>query len=857
MAHVLHPAVTSPAPAASAGLEDAYGNAMPRRRRLLLSGVITGLALVGVAGALARQQYDDARQSAVDNARARVVLASAMIDSYFGGELSTLSAIAQSPPVLSGDVDAMHAYFRRVQPPGGAEFGGGLGWADRNGSFVASSGAAPERMLNVSDRSYFKAVMTTGSPFVSEGIASRRTHRRVIVMAVPTRDAAGRLTGVLAGALYTDGFQINSGSLDLGFDGLAVLDRNGRAVLDGFTRPRNGALQRELRSQQVGLFSNVRGLDGKAGHLVAFATAQVPAWTIAIDRPRADVFAAAWRGLMLDLALLGAAAAIAFGLMGRQLLRARREAEDRSARARQRGELSHAFSAASLAGEVASGLASGLEAAFPGAVAIVALEAEDRLGLRLAAIGTASPWPVSDAAADLVVAQIATRVHESGFPLAIEAETRFLGDLPQLHGALGGACRSLYAAPLRMRGARPAGALCLLFPDERTLDEAELAHLAWSAGETAQALARTRSYEHEHAVATSLQRSLLSQELPQIEGVELLGHYEAGSAGLEIGGDWYDVIRTADGSLLISVGDVAGHGLTAAVLMGQMRNAFRAYAFDHRSPAEVLRRMRRHVTGEAMATALCMRFDPYTRELAYASAGHPPSLLVAGDGSGVSRLDQACAPPLGYVEADAIQEATTMLAAGGTVVAYTDGLVERRDWSLDDGIDLLADVLASSTAEPAEEVAARMVHEVARRVGSGDDMAFLIVRANDVPGRLEVELSGDPLELAGLRRRLRTWLELRGLSEDEREDAVLSISEACNNAIEHGYGGQPGTIGLTIDHTGAALQITVEDHGSWRPPVPHPERGLGIWIMQSVMQEASLEHQPGRTRVVLSRQLAP
>ena len=82
----------------------------------------------------------------------------------------------------------------------------------------------------------------------------------------------------------------------------------------------------------------------------------------------------------------------------------------------------------------------------------------------------------------------------------------------------------------------------------------------------------------------SLQRSLLSQDLPEIEGVELLGRYQAGSAGLEVGGDWYDVVRRCDGIVHITVGDVAGRGISAAVLMGQMRNAFRAYAYDHTRP---------------------------------------------------------------------------------------------------------------------------------------------------------------------------------------------------------------------------------------------------------------------------------
>ena len=378
----------------------------------------------------------------------------------------------------------------------------------------------------------------------------------------------------------------------------------------------------------------------------------------------------------------------------------------------------------------------------------------------------------------------------------------------------------------------------------------------WYAEEAAQALVRARSFEHEHAVAVSLQRGLLSEELPAIEGVDLLGHYEAGSAGLEVGGDWYDVVRRSDGIVQISVGDVAGRGLAAAVLMGQMRNAFRAYVYDHSSPAEVLRRMQRHVTGDAMATAVCIALDPYTRRLTYASAGHPPSLLLSGGSGGtVSRLDGAGAPPLGFAAADDFREAEVEFAQDATVVAYTDGLIERRDCSLDVGIDLLAGVLSSSAGLASGMLGDRIVREVAARVGSGDDIAFLVVRAAGVPARMDIEIPADPALLGGLRRRLRTWLALRGLSEEEREDAVLSISEACNNAIEHGYGGAARAIHLTLDHRGGILEIAVEDRGTWRPPVPDPERGRGIEIMRAVMHHTSIEHDAGRTRVLLTQVL--
>ena len=831
---------------------DAFDNVLPFRRRVLLGAFVAGLALVSVAGGLAWHQYDDARASAVKDASARVVLAAAMVDSYYSGELTTLSTIAEAPPVIARDTVAMRAYLRRVQPRTGGPFGGGVGWIDRTGIYRVSSTASPALGQSVADRSYFKSVMATDAPFVSEGISARSSKRRIIVLAVPTHDARGNITGILAGALLVKKFDLRAGTDDLGFRGLAVLDRQGRAVFDDSGPPANTALARELRERQVGLLESSRGLNGRDDHLVAFATASLPGWPIVIDRPRADIFAAARRALFLELALTAAAAGIVFCLIGWLLLRARREADRQSARARQRGDLSHALGVASVAADVSAGLAAVLATAYPDGLSVVALEAEDRLGLQVAAVGGSELC--GSLAPDLITAHPTTVAYESGSAFAIETEAQLREGYPEIHSACGGVVRSLYCAPLRVQGTRAIGALCLLFGDERRLDEKEREHVAWCAEEAAEALGRARSYEHEHAVAVSLQRSLLSQDLPEIEGVELLGRYQAGGAGLEVGGDWYDVVRRCDGIVHITVGDVAGRGISAAVLMGQMRNAFRAYAYDHASPAELLRRMHRHITGDEMATAVCLTLDPYTRELTYASAGHPPSLLC--DASGVvTRLDRAGAPPLGFAKAETIHEVDVALGPGATLVAYTDGLIERRGWSIDVGIDLLAEVLGASAARDADELAATIVADVAATVDSGDDIALLIVRLAGVPARMEVEIPGDPAMLGALRRRLRTWLTLRGLGEEELHDAVLSISEACNNAIEHAYLGQPGTIRLVLEHRSDALDITIQDHGRWRDDEPGPERGRGLQIMRAVMHDARIEHAPGGTRVMLTRRL--
>jgi anti-sigma regulatory factor (Ser/Thr protein kinase) len=154
-----------------------------------------------------------------------------------------------------------------------------------------------------------------------------------------------------------------------------------------------------------------------------------------------------------------------------------------------------------------------------------------------------------------------------------------------------------------------------------------------------------------------------------------------------------------------------------------------------------------------------------------------------------------------------------------------------------------------------EPLADRIFEEVTPHIGSTDDIALLIVRLLEVPQRMDIEVPSEPATMAGLRRRLRTWLELRGLSEEERDDALIAVSEACNNAIEHAYGEDGGTIHLLLEHRERTLAIRVQDRGRWHPTAPSFERGRGIPLMRAVMDMTTVEHSEGGTRVTLSRLL--
>ena len=183
----------TPAAASRPDPEEAYGTGLPFRRRLLLGALLAGLVLVCTAGGLAWHQYDDAQQSALDDARARVLLASALVDTYFGGELATLSVAGAVPAGPgAGRPAAMSAYFKRVQPRQGRRVRGRHRLDRREGRLPRLEHRPGALGLDVVRPLVLQGRDATGTPFVSEGLPRAARNRHIIVMAVPTRDAGGR-----------------------------------------------------------------------------------------------------------------------------------------------------------------------------------------------------------------------------------------------------------------------------------------------------------------------------------------------------------------------------------------------------------------------------------------------------------------------------------------------------------------------------------------------------------------------------------------------------------------------------------------------------------------------------------------
>ena len=370
-------------PARPSEFEDSFGrDGLAYHRHLALGALFAVLVLVVVAGGLAWGQYKDSKRTALGGERARAVLAGRVVETYFRGQLSTLRSIAGAPSVVARDLPVMQRYVDRLQDRRAPTFSGGVAWIDRSGiARVSTVHRAAAQHVNLSDRSYSRHVIATGAPYVSESINSRLTHRNVVVMATPTRDHKGRLTGMLVGALRLQPFAMTRDSLDLGGADLSILDRNGRSILDGSRMPRNAGLARSLDG--AGTRADTRGLDGSPHHAVAFSASGVAGWTVVIDQPRSRLFGAARRAFLLELALVAAAASFVLFLIAVTLLRGRRDAARERTRAQQRRALLRTVGDASLGSEVSDGLVAGLSGSFPGALCIVALEDEHHLHLEL------------------------------------------------------------------------------------------------------------------------------------------------------------------------------------------------------------------------------------------------------------------------------------------------------------------------------------------------------------------------------------------------------------------------------------------------------------------------------------------
>jgi GAF domain-containing protein/anti-sigma regulatory factor (Ser/Thr protein kinase) len=414
--------------------------------------------------------------------------------------------------------------------------------------------------------------------------------------------------------------------------------------------------------------------------------------------------------------------------------------------------------------------------------------------------------------------------------------------------------RSLLGVPLLVEG-NVTGVLHVGTLVRREFTEDDVTLLQLAADRIAVALDRAELFEREHRVAETLQRSLQPERLPDLPGLPMAARYVPGADEGQVGGDWYDVIPLPSGEVGLAMGDVVSRGLRAAAVMGQLRTTLRAYAMDGHPPGVVLSRLGRLVRGfepREMATLVYLVLDRETGAVRLASAGHPPPLVVE---SGRARfIEGGRSVPLGAGQEPEYPEVADTLPDGATLLLYTDGLVERRDMWIDEGLRRLAERAGMAPSDPhllCDDIIDALVGHAPR-----DDVALLAVRAAAPrEPRLELDLPARPDALAEMRRALRQWLAARGAESDETYDALVAVTEAAANAVEHAYGPGDASFRVEADADGPDVTVVVRDFGRWRPPRGR-NRGRGTLLMQELMDDFQVATSTDGTEVVLRRTLS-
>jgi anti-sigma regulatory factor (Ser/Thr protein kinase)/putative methionine-R-sulfoxide reductase with GAF domain len=414
--------------------------------------------------------------------------------------------------------------------------------------------------------------------------------------------------------------------------------------------------------------------------------------------------------------------------------------------------------------------------------------------------------------------------------------------------------RSILGVPLIVEG-ELIGVLHVASLTPRIFNERDLAVLWLAAGRAAPAIERARLFralEHEHRVAEVLQRSLLPDRLADFVGIDVAARYQP--ARDRVGGDWYDVIELPRGLIGVAIGDVVGHGIRAAALMGQLRTALRSYAIVGHGPGttlELLDRFMDTIGEHAMATAIYAVVDSDTGRARVAIAGHPPPVIINGDKPRFLEIPPAA--PLGALPFGTYPEHEVTIEPGSTLLLYTDGLVERRGERLEDGMTRLLELVDGTGS--AEEACATLAAELIPPEGLQDDAAMVALQNIIVPERLRLRLPADPKVLTGVRRIIRRWLRDRGAQAEDIGRITLAVSEACANAIEHAYPPMPAAFSVEGDVSGDEVTIAVRDAGRWRPPRGR-NRGRGLTIMESAMDEVRVTQERDGTAVVLRSRMA-
>jgi PAS domain S-box-containing protein len=446
-----------------------------------------------------------------------------------------------------------------------------------------------------------------------------------------------------------------------------------------------------------------------------------------------------------------------------------------------------------------------------------------------------------------------TRIVDAGDPVVLDQPDRFPD--PWVRDRPAGAAM---VVPL-VNGDVTIGAMCLVRTAGRAYDPDDVALVREFARRAALSLEHARLYERERTTADALQRAMLPSQLPILPDIAFSASYSAASESQRVGGDFYDAFELPDGRVAVTIGDVTGHGLEAAVIMGEIRQALRAASFESADPSAILDRANRLLIASGrtvFVTAIFGVLDSVTGRFAYATAGHPPPLLV--DQHGVRRLPSA-GLPIGLRDEEGVDFALR-LKAPCTLMMYTDGLLEfTRD--LDAAERRIDAAVRALVKDDIDHLAGALMKDVLGDDEPTDDIAILTVSIS----RFAAELPGDEHEWRFVSTDARTGANARRDAgeliarwtgvEDARFAGELVFGELIANAVRHA----PGGLRVIAETAGDGIaRLTVEDSGYGFTPTdndidPLEESGRGLSLVRAVADDVKIEPTSrGGTRVIVT-----
>jgi PAS domain S-box-containing protein len=401
------------------------------------------------------------------------------------------------------------------------------------------------------------------------------------------------------------------------------------------------------------------------------------------------------------------------------------------------------------------------------------------------------------------------------------------------------------------------GTLTLVHGDRHQLEPDEIAIARDFGRRAAQALDHARLYERERSTADALQRAMLPQVLPQVTNVAFSASYSAASESQRVGGDFYDAFTLPDGRVALTIGDVTGHGLEAAVIMGEIRQTLRAASFERADPAAILDRASKLLVASGRSvfvTAIFGVLDQASGRFEYASAGHPAPLVY--DGTTLTRLATS-GLPIGLRDEEGVDFAVT-LPPHSTLVLYTDGLLEfSRD--LAEGERRIEAAIRALDADDIDHLAGSIMKRVLCEDQPSDDIAILTATLGELPAGMpydqrEWNFRSSDARTATLVRHEIGMLVAAWTGRDETFlESELVFGELFSNVVRHA----PGAIAVRASATAAGAELSVADRGTGFPLVldeadQFAESGRGLHLVRAIGDVVTIDPSPHGTCVVVA-----